>query len=259
MAQQESYIKLKGRIGDLTFYETKNGYQVRGKGGVSANRIAKDPAYQRTRENNAEFGQACKSAKKLRDVLRPMILQTADPKMFNRLTSRFTRIVKADAENVRGARKVLPANFTMLKDFNFNEAALLTNTIFINYTAVVNRLNGTATIQVPAFNPDAAIVAPKEATHYQFIASAALLDFDGDASVLVMVETPTLPLFGTGAPQQLVMEIPASSALPVMLIFGISFYQLVRGLHYPLIHGTYDASMVIGVDLAAATMVYSDT
>lgn len=249
MAQQESYIKLKGRIGDLTFYQTKNGYQARAKGGVSAERIAKDPAYQRTRENNSEFGAACKSAKKLRDILRPIILHTADPKMFNRLTSRFTRIVKADAENVRGARKVLPANLAMLKDFNFNEAALLTNTLFVGYTAVVDRLNGTATIQVPAFNPDAAIVAPKEATHYQFTAAAAMLDFDGDTSAVVMVETPTLPLSGARAPQQLVMEIPTSTALPIMLIFGISFYQEMRGLHYPLIHGAYDAIMVIGIDL----------
>lgn len=56
MAQQESIIKLKGKIGDLTFYKTKTGYQVRQATGVSADRIASDPNFQRTRENNAEFG-----------------------------------------------------------------------------------------------------------------------------------------------------------------------------------------------------------
>jgi len=58
MAQQDSFLKLKGRIGDLTFYKTKNGHQVREKGGVTAQRIATDPKYQRTRENNADFRTA---------------------------------------------------------------------------------------------------------------------------------------------------------------------------------------------------------
>ncbi|RYD87861.1 MAG: hypothetical protein EOP54_28125, partial [Sphingobacteriales bacterium] len=99
MAQQESFIKLKGKIGDLTFFKTKDGYQAREKGGVSADRIANDPAYLRTRENNAEFGRACIGSKKLRDVLRSIILLTSDAKMANRLTSRIARIIKADTVN----------------------------------------------------------------------------------------------------------------------------------------------------------------
>jgi len=125
MAQQESFIKLKGKIGDLTFFKTKDGYQAREKGGVSADRIANDPAYLRTRENNAEFGRACIGSKKLRDVLRSIILLTSDAKMANRLTSRIARIIKADTVNIRGERKVLPENLSMLKDFSFNATALL--------------------------------------------------------------------------------------------------------------------------------------
>ncbi|SEL61201.1 hypothetical protein [Parapedobacter koreensis] len=44
-------------------------------------RIATDPNYQRTRENNAEFGAGVAAAKRLRDTLRPMILLIA-PKRF---------------------------------------------------------------------------------------------------------------------------------------------------------------------------------
>ena len=60
MATQESFIKLQGKVGDLSFFKTKNGYQARVKGGVSADRIKSDPAYQRTRENNVEFATVSK-------------------------------------------------------------------------------------------------------------------------------------------------------------------------------------------------------
>jgi len=81
MAQQESIIKLKGKIGDLTFYKTKDGYQARQAKGVDPSRIANDPNYQRTRENNAEFTVGANASKRLRDTLRPIILLTYDPKM----------------------------------------------------------------------------------------------------------------------------------------------------------------------------------
>src|SRR5690606_23503157 len=125
MAQQDSFLKLKGRIGDLTFYKTKNGHQVREKGGVIAQRIATDPKYQRTRENNADFRTASQAAKHLRDALRPVILLTYDPAMPNRLGSRMLRVVRADTENVRGEGQVQPENLPILQRFNFNAAASL--------------------------------------------------------------------------------------------------------------------------------------
>lgn len=93
MAQQESIIKLKGKIGDLSFYKTRDGYQARTKGGVSADRIANDPKFQRTRENGAEFGRAATASKRMRSILRSVILQNADRKMPHRLLSRLMRII----------------------------------------------------------------------------------------------------------------------------------------------------------------------
>ncbi len=61
MAKQIGIIKLKGKIGDLSYYKTKDGHLAREKGGVDAERIKNDPAFERTRENGAEFGSAAKS------------------------------------------------------------------------------------------------------------------------------------------------------------------------------------------------------
>lgn len=59
MAQQKSILKLKGTIGGITFYKSKDGYLGSGKGrSVDASRIANDPGFARTRENGAEFANA---------------------------------------------------------------------------------------------------------------------------------------------------------------------------------------------------------
>ena len=55
MAQQDGFILIKGTLGKLNFYKSKDGHMVRQKGGVSAERIASDPSFQRTRENGAEL------------------------------------------------------------------------------------------------------------------------------------------------------------------------------------------------------------
>jgi len=51
MAKQKGIIKLDGTIGGITFYKsTQDGYLAREKGGVSADKIANDPVFQRTKE-----------------------------------------------------------------------------------------------------------------------------------------------------------------------------------------------------------------
>ena len=46
MAKQTGIIKLKGTIGDISFYKSADGHLARSKGGVDKNRIANDPAFQ---------------------------------------------------------------------------------------------------------------------------------------------------------------------------------------------------------------------
>ena len=73
MAKQVGIMPLEGTLGEYTFIKTQDGYMVRTRGGVSAERIATDPDFQRTRENNAEFSRACQGGKVLRVSLRKLI------------------------------------------------------------------------------------------------------------------------------------------------------------------------------------------
>lgn len=255
MAQQESIIKLKGKIGDLTFYETKDGYQARQAKGVDPRRIATEPNYQRTRENNAEFATGAAAAKRLRDTLRPMILLTYDPKMPARLFSRVMRVVKADAVSDRGERRVLPDNLGLLGQFGFNVAASLANTLFVKPQCTVDRVAGTVTLDIPSLVPVLTIAAPQGATHFQFNFGAAVIDFDtegeGNGSAIVLAESETsvlnsAPLAGT----TLTAAVPPASTLPLFVLFGISFYQEVNGKPYPLNNGAYNPIDVFRVDVA---------
>ena len=80
MARQEGLVKLKGKIGDLSFYKTQDGHFARMKGGVDGDRIQNNPAFERTRENGVEFGRAGKADDFIRlctgsgDVLRLLLV-----------------------------------------------------------------------------------------------------------------------------------------------------------------------------------------
>ncbi|WP_288096469.1 hypothetical protein, partial [Hydrotalea sp.] len=107
MAQQKGIIKLDGTIGGITFYKSQDGYLAREKGGVSADRIANDPNFQRTRENGAEFGRAGKAGKILRTSLRALLQNASDSRMVSRLTKQMVKVIQMDAVNPRGERNVI--------------------------------------------------------------------------------------------------------------------------------------------------------
>ena len=76
MAKQRGFLKIEGTLGDVTFVKTQDGYLVKEKTDIGS-RIATDKAFQRTRENNAEFGRAGKACKTLRQALNVLLLNAA--------------------------------------------------------------------------------------------------------------------------------------------------------------------------------------
>ena len=120
MARQKDIIKLKGTIGDITFYKTKDGHLAREKGGVDASRIASDPAFQRTRENGSEFGRTGKTGKTLRTALRTLLINSTDGRMVSRLTQAMIKVIQADVTNDRGLRNVIDGEAELLAGFDFN-------------------------------------------------------------------------------------------------------------------------------------------
>ncbi len=249
MAKQKGIIKLEGTIGDITFHKSKDGYIAKEKSGVPATRIANDPAFQRTRENGAEFGRAGKSGKILRNALRGLLQKASDSRMVSRLTREMIRVLQADATSVRGQRNVIDGEVEFLEGFDFNLNAKLGTTLYAPYVATIDRVTGAATVSIPSFVPANLIAAPGGTTHFKIFSAGAEVDFTGEKAVTEMNESAVLPWDGTAtAIINLAHALPANSTHPLFLALGIEFMQEVNGQQYPLLNGAFNAMALVKVE-----------
>jgi len=248
MAKQKGIIPLVGTIGGITFYKSKDGYLARERGGIPADRIANDPAFQRTRENGEEFGRAGAGGKLLRMAFRALIQNSADSRMVSRLTTEFMKVIQADATSDRGLRNVIDGETELLKGFEFNIAGKLSTTLFVQYATSINRVTGELKVTVPAFVPINMIAAPAGATHFKLSAAGASINFELGAFDADSAATGILPIGAAAtAAIDLTSNVPAASTHPLFLVLGIEFYQEVNGATYILKNGAYNALSLVAV------------
>lgn len=249
MAKQKGIMKLEGTIGDITFYKSQDGYLAKGKGGIDANRIATDAAFQRTRENGSEFGTAGKAGKILRDSLRVLLQNSSDNRMVSRLTKKMVEVIQADLTSVRGQRNVIDGEAEMLEGFEFNIGAKLSNTLYAPFTPTIDRVAGTLKVNVPSFIPANMIAAPGGTTHFKIVSSGVEIDFENETFVMDSKASAVMPWDVTAtAVINLTNAVTANSTHPLFLVLGIEFYQDVNGLKYPLKNGSFNALSIAKVD-----------
>jgi hypothetical protein len=249
MARQKGIIKLKGTIGDITFYKTQDGHLAREKGGIDASRIASDPAFQRTRENGSEFGRAGKAGKMLRTALRPLLLNSADGRMVSRLTQAMVKVIQADTTSDRGLRNVIDGEAELLFGFEFNIRGKLGTTLFAPFVATIDRVAGEIKVDLASFIPANMIAAPSGTTHYKIISGGAEIDFEAETYVVATSETAILTWDGIAtAPINQVNAVTANSTKPLFLALGVEFYQEINGQMYPLKNGAFNPLSIAKVD-----------
>jgi hypothetical protein len=248
MARQKGIIKLKGTIGDITFYKTKDGHLAREKGGIDASRIKSDPAFQRTRENGAEFGRAGKAGKTLRTALRTLLINSADSRMVSRLTQAMVKVIQADLTNERGLRNVIDGEAELLSGFDFNITGKLGTTLFAPFTGAIDRAEGEISVRLVSFVPVNMIAAPIGTTHFKIISAGAEINFEAETFVVGSSETAILRWDSTptAAIIQLNVVTP-NSVSPLFLALGVEFYQEVNGQMYPLKNGAYNPLALVQV------------
>lgn len=248
MAKQKSIIKLDGTIGGITFYKSQDGYLAREKGGVSGERIATDPNFQRTRENGAEFGRAGKAGKLLRNAIRGLLQNSADSRMVSRLTTEMVKVIQEDAINPRGLRNVIDGEAELLEGFEFNISGKLGTTLYAPYTSTIDRVTGTLSTSIPSFVPGNMIAAPGGATHFKIVSTGAEIDFEAETFVMDSSESGILP-WDTTATAALTLDntVTANSTKPLFLAVGIVFYQEVNSQMYPLKNGAYNPLALVKV------------
>lgn len=248
MARQKGIIKLQGKIGDLSFYKTQDGHLAREKGGVDAERIANDAAFVRTRENGAEFGSSASSGKVLRTAIFSMLQTASDNRVVSRLTKVMTGIKNLDLTSTRGSRNVgvaiaSPQAKALLKNFNFNNRAVLGSILFQPYSVNVN----SGVITINGLEPINHINYPAGATHVTFKGSWLKLDFATGQYDLQGSNVQNLLIDGT--PINVVLtpaNVPVGAGTDLFLL-QIEFFQEVNNVQYSLKNGAHNALSIVDV------------
>ena len=248
MARQKGIIKLKGKIGDISFYKTQDGDLAREKGGVDGERIKNDDAFVRTRENNAEFGSSANAGKVLRDAIRPLLLNTADNRMVSRLTKLMTDVKNLDTTSPRGQRSVGVAltqasAMAVLKGFNFNKRSVLGSVLHKPFIVQLN--NGMITIN--NLVPITDIVYPAGATHVSFKSAWAIIEFVAGTSSVDYSPAVNVKIDATQSNVQcLPPGLPVGTATNLYLL-SVEFFQEINNVQYSLKNGAYNALAIVEV------------
>lgn len=246
MARLKGLLKIEGTLDNLTFYKTQDGHLVKTKSGVSGDRIANDPNFQRTRENGSEFGSSASAGKLLRNAVRNLMMNASDNRVTSRLTQIMTQIKNYDATSPRGERNVGigiadPMAQALLKGFDFNDSATLGSVVFAPFT--VN--TGTGDIAFPAFTPINDIYYPTGATHVNFKSAFADVDFVNNVSAIEYSPVQNLPIDGTNTPINLLPAGVPAGAGTKLYFLTIEFFQEVNGIQYPLKNGAYNVLNIV--------------
>jgi hypothetical protein len=248
MARQTGLIKIKGTLDNVNFYKTKDGDLARMKTSVDGERIANDPAYVRTRENNSEFGSSARSGKLTRDNLRPISSNATDGRVVARLTKIMTQIKNLDTTSARGLRNVGVAMTSaqakaLLKGFEFNRDALLSSILFKPWA--LNTTTGVITIS--ALAPALDIIYPEGSTHVSLTGAYANINYATGVADVKLTNVQNLPISATASAITLTpTSVPAGTGAKLFLL-KIEFFQLVNGVQYSLKNGAYNALKLIEV------------
>jgi len=248
MATYKSLFKVQGTLDDINFYKSEDGYLIRTKGGIDAERIKSDPNFERTRENNAEFGSSATSGKRLRRAILDMVSNAKDSRLSSRLTQVMTRVKNQDATSPRGKRHVAvgiqtPLGKGFLKGFNFNRKAPLEEVLLKEVE--LNTTTGEMVIQ--DFIPIQHLSIPEGATHVEFFAGFLNLDFETGDKDFQPSNKVNLPVNGTASTVTLTPLAPATGTGQAFYCIKLTFFQEVNTVLYPLRNGEHNVLHILNV------------
>jgi hypothetical protein len=248
MAKYSSLFKVEGTLGEVNFYKSEDGYHMRTKGGVSKGRIAKDPAFARTRENNQEFANSATSGKMLRQAIIDLLADAKDSKLASRLTKQMSIVKNADLTSPRGRRNVAvgiltPEGKTALKAFDFNRHAILSAVLLNDF----NLDEATGEISMTGLVPANRLNYPEGATHVSFTAGFLNLDFNTKIKDLQLSNIVNLPINGTASTVTLTpVGIPVGIGQQFYFL-KVAFFQEINGVQYPLKNGAFNALKLLEI------------
>lgn len=246
MAKLKGIIKIEGTLQDMTFYKTQDGHLVKTKSGVSADRIANDPSFVRTRENGAEFGSSATAGKLVRDTFRILLQNASDNRVTSRLTQLMTQLKNLDSTSQRGQRLVslgiqTPEGINLVKAFNFNNKSILGSILFAPYTVDTS----TGIISIPNLTPAFDVKNVPGATHVAILGAYGALNFDSGDGDIQFTNAVNLPIDNVSGSVTLTPAGVPTTVGTNFFLLEIIYFQQVNGSQYILNNGAFNALSVI--------------
>lgn len=249
MAKFDGIFEIQGTLKGMTFYKSKeNGSLIRTKGGVSKKRIMNDPAFERTRENGAEFKSVAQDGQLIRKSTGAYYKLAKDSKVVARMMKVLSEIKKLDETSVRGERCVQNGmnqfeGKNHFKGFEFNRNSVLAYVLRCNYQFD----SATGTFSITNFILKEHLYFPEETTHIQFSIAASRVHLE-NGTFETINSTPQLI-----AMSQNISPISiAPSSIPegegfLMFYLLTEFKQEINGTLYPLKNNAYNVLHVLEV------------
>jgi len=253
MAIQKGHIKYVGTLGDVRHFKIKGlpEYYAGLKGGPSGDQVLTDPVFERTRENMNEFGGCAKAGKSVRTAFSSLMDKMADSQVTGRLTSIMKKINLEDQSEARGYRAILISQQRQyLQGLQFDKSLNFDSIITAPFSVTHVVARNEATLDLAAFNPLSAVVAPAGATHFRLVnALGVISDFEYNSNTgtyepidatnnekSVVAYSAYLPLDAAAAAQSIVATLAGAPTLTnddsVIQCVGIEFYQQVGANYY---------------------------
>ncbi|MDR2274186.1 MAG: hypothetical protein LBF27_24980 [Sphingobacterium sp.] len=246
MARQIGIIKIKGSIGDLSFYESGGMQLVRKKTGATKKQIEADPRFERTKENAQEFGRTMKSCKLLKQQLQDVLFQCTDKSFFNRLVSRMSMVIKSDPAHRRGERMVTGAGLELLGGLETNRNFKFKDQVLTDIDVSFDVIKGEGIVTIPAFIPAQRIRRYETSTHAQLVSAViefgAVIPAQIEAIVWRSVHHELSGVRSVPGMKFSFARMPKPENALIVLL-GICYFEQISGSYFPVAKGKYNAML----------------
>lgn len=162
MATLQPGFTFTGTLGNMSAYRMQGSDKIilRTKGGPSKHKIKTSPTFERTRENNSEFGGRAKASSWVKRMMHP-VTALADHNIINSLNPVMKKVQELDTESPRGKRNVCISKAPqILEGFSLNKRNSFDNIVRSPLICSITKADLHARLELPALLPGINFFAP---------------------------------------------------------------------------------------------------
>lgn len=249
MAIQESFIKLKGTVGDISFRKTKKGYTAFQKAKVNPNTLLNGKGSKHSRNLKQEFSRSVAYCKQLREVIRPVIQWCKDKTHMVRLNASILRAIREDIQMPEGERLFTEVGMFHLMGFDFNENSKLNTIVYEPLVTQLDFVTNKATLTIPEIVISEYFKLPEQANGFKFVICVAICDFANNTNRMVSAKSEMIdPNQAMLVETELSADLPADAKGYAITMLGVEFYRTINGFEEHLYDGGMDALQIVNVE-----------